>query len=184
MDFGHNVVVDHEPSHVGIYVDAYLGASEADTDYIALCEDDVLYSPEHFKHRPSPGKFAYNLGAWSIFTWGEPMFTHKGTVRKNLNSLICERNLFLKAMEERFTKWPNEYAIDTRIWAEPGKYERQLGVTIQETEDFYTNPPNIIFSHQTELSYNNLGQRKRVGEYRAYELPYWGHAQTIRNLYV
>lgn len=172
-----------EASHIGIYKQALQGARQAQTKYIALCEDDVLYSPAHFKYRPSLGKFAYNLGAWSIFTWGEPIFTHKGIVRKNLNSLICERDLFIGAMEERFAKYPDESKINIEVWAEPGRYENHLGVTVRETEEFYTNPPNIVFSHQNELSFKKMGTRKRVGEFRAYEIPYWGSATEVRALY-
>lgn len=182
MHFGMNIKVDLERSHFNIYRQALIGAKEAHTKYIALAEDDVLYSPEHFKFRPQPGKFGYNLGAWSIHTWGEPMFTHKGTVRKNLNSLICERGLFIQAMEERFDKYPD--GDKKEIWAEPGRYESQLGVAVRETEEFYTNPPNVIFSHQTELSFGGLGTRKKVGEFRAYSIPYWGTADKIRSYYV
>ncbi len=182
MDFGYNIVVDLPRHHLSIYKQALLGAKAATTKYIALAEDDVLYSPEHFKYRPSPGKFAYNLGAWSLFTWNDPpVFTHKGKGRKNLNSLICERELFIEAMEERFAKHDDN--VDISKWAEPGKYERHLGVTIRETEEFWTNPPNIVFSHETELSFAGLGKRKRIGEMRAYDIPYWGNALEIRRLY-
>lgn len=184
IDFGDNHIFQGERSHFNIYRQALMGAKLAKTPYIALCEDDVLYSPEHFKLRSSPGKFAYNLGAWSIFTWGQPMFTHKGTVRRNLHSLICERDLFIEAMEERFEKYPDPSGQRTKdLWAEPGKYERQLGVTVRETEEFYTNPPNIVFSHETELSFEGLGERKRMGEFRAYVIPYWGEASQVRKLY-
>lgn len=180
-----NIQVDTPRSYYNIYRDALTGVRAAKTRYVALCEDDVLYSPEHFKHRPSPGKFAYNLGAWSLFTWGEPMFTHKGTVRRNLNSLICERDLFIEAMEERFAKHPDPESErwTYKIWSEPGKYEGELGVTVRDTEDYYTNPPNIVFSHQTELSFEGLGTRKRMGEFRAYNVPYWGEAKELRKLY-
>ena len=183
MQFGNNIKVDLERNHFNIYRQALIGAKEAHTKYIALCEDDVLYSPEHFKRRPKDDNhFTYNLGAWSIFTWGEPMFTHKGIPRKNLNSFICNRELFIEAMEERFDKYPN--GTDKDVWAEPGRYENHLGVTIRESEEFFTNPPNIVFSHQTELSFEGLGTRKRVGEFRAYKIPYWGEADKIRSYYV
>ena len=163
---------------------ALMGAKQAETKYIALCEDDVLYSEEHFKHRPiNDNIFAYNLAYWSIQTWGSPLFSHKAGGRRNLHSLICARDAFIEAMEERFNKYPNGLQ-DISIWAEPGKYEKHLGVTERPTEEFYTNPPNIVFDHQTALSYRNLGRRKRLGEFRATELPYWGNAKEIRNLYV
>lgn len=167
--------------HLSIYKQALIGAKAAKTKYIALCEDDILYSPEHFKYRPSEGKFAYNMGTWNIHTWGEPLFTIKGGGRINLHSLVCERKLFIEAMEERFAKWGD--SADIRNWAEPGKYEKNLGVTVREVEYFYTNPPNIAFSHQTALSFDNLGTRKRLGEVRATEIPYWGRAEDIVKLY-
>lgn len=187
MNLGYNtenIVVKPHRSHVNIYRQALIGALTAKTKYIALCEDDLLYSPEHFKYRPKQKPFAYNLGVWSIFTWQEPaMFTYKGGGRVNLCNLICDRVAFIEAMEERFKKHPDESKIDTRIWAEPSKYERQLGVTIQEREEFFTNPPNIMFSHETALSFQGLGKRKRLGEMRAFEIPYWGNAETIKALY-
>lgn len=181
--FKDNIVVDLPYHHLSIYRQALIGAKAAKTKYIALCEDDVLYSPAHFKYRPSPGKFAYNMGTWSVFTWGDPLFTIKGNGRKNLHSLICERELFIEAMEERFAKHPDDSKIRLGLWAEPGKYERQLDVTVRETEEFWTNPPNIMFSHQTALGFQNLGMRKRLGEIRAVEIPYWGTAKKIRELY-
>lgn len=170
-------------SHVGIYKQALEAARMAETKYIALCEDDVLYAPEHFKYRPKDKKFAYNMNSWNIFTWGEPIFSQKMGGRVNLSQLICEREAFIEAMEERFAKWPKDEDINLSDWAEPGKYENRLGVTKQEYEHFFTNPPNIIFSHQTALSYQNLGERKRLGEIRALEIPYWGTAKKIGELY-
>ena len=184
IDFGDNLWTDNERSHVNIYRQALIGAQAAETKYIALCEDDVLYSKEHFRYRPTTGRFAYNLGTWAVYTWQDPpMFNHKGGGRINLNSLICERKLFIDAMEERFEKYPDETLVNTNLWAEPGKYERQLGVTVRETEVFYTNPPNIVFSHEDELSFAGLGVRKRLGELRATEIPHWGRAEKIMGLY-
>src|SRR3990167_77476 len=88
-----NIVVNYPRHHLSIYRQALLGAQKAKTEYIALCEDDVLYTKEHFQHRPTSGKFAYNVGLWNLQTWGEPLYTQKLGGRINLNSLICERKL-------------------------------------------------------------------------------------------
>jgi hypothetical protein len=169
-------------NHFQIYRQALKGAKQATTRYIAMAEDDVLYSPEHFKYRPKNRPFAYNLGYWGIYTWQDPpIFNYKG--RRNMDSLICDRLAFIEAMEERFAKYPNPDDSIKDIWAEPSKYEKSLGVTPQEHEVFYTNPPNIKFSHPTELSFGALGTRKRAGELRATEIPYWGHARDVRSLY-
>lgn len=180
---GKNIVVDTPRSYVNIYRQALIGARAAKTKYIALCEDDVLYSPEHFKYRPTEGKFAYNFAYWSVFTWTKPLFTHKPGSRRNLGNLICERDLFIEAMEERFEKYPDDTKINEDIWSEPSKYERQLGVTVREHEEFYTDPPNIMFSHETALSFSGLGKRKKLGQFRAIELEYWGTAGSILELY-
>lgn len=175
-DFGENMLVDLPRHHLSIYKQALIGAIAAKTKYIAFAEDDVLYSPEHFKYRPREGKFAYNLGYWNIYTWKPDLYTWKG--RRNMHSLVCERTLFIEAMEERFKKYPNGIK-DLSIWAEPGKYESHLRVTPRQTETFFTNPPNIVFSHQDALAYGNLGTRKRLGELRAHVIPYWGDAKEI-----
>ena len=184
MDLGElseNIVCDTPRSHVNIYKQAFIGVEAAQTKYIALAEDDILYSPEHFKFRPKPGKFAYNLSYWGIYTWTEPVFSFKG--RKNLWSLICERELFLEAMTERFMKYPNDADIDPNIFGEPGKYENKLGVTPRETEDFWTHPANIMFSHESAISFEGLGKRKALGKLRATALPYWGRAEVIQGMY-
>lgn len=185
MDMGFNsknIVVPKHRSHVNIYRQALIGAKAATTKYIALVEDDVLYVKEHFDYRPKNKPFAYNLGYWGVYTWQkEPVFNYKG--RQNLNFLICERQAFIDAMEERFAKYPEESMVNKDIWAEPGKYERQLGVTPCETENFYTQPACIKFSHEDELSYAALGTRKRAGELRATEIPYWGSIDSVKKLY-
>lgn len=179
-----NIVVDTPRSHINIYRQALVGAKAATTKYIAMAEDDILYSPEHFKHIPQAGKFAYNIGFWMLFTWQEnPLFTQKIGGRRNLFALICERELFIETLEERFAKWPDETKVDLSVWAEPGRYEKHLGLPERESYTFYTNPPNIMFSHEQALGFTNLGTRKKVGDIRAESIPYWGDADGIRRLY-
>lgn len=182
-DFGTNLVTTSPRSHVGIYRDCLIGAKAAKTKYIAFCEDDTFYVKEHFEYRPTHNKFGYNISCWSIFTWSDPpIFSYKG--RRNMSGLICERELFIEAMAERFKRWPDEEKIDRATWAEPGKYESQIDVTVRETEEFYTNPPNVMFTHEAGLSFHTIGKRKRLGELRALEIPYWGRADKMTQFYV
>ncbi len=183
IDFGDNFLSATKRSYLSIYDDALQGANEAKTKYIVLCEDDVLYSPDHFKHVPRPGHFAYNLAVWMLFTWGTPMLSHKSGGRRTLCNLICERDLFIEAMEERFRKYPFSDRVDLSHWSEPGKYEQQLGVTVRETETFYSNIPNIVYSHEYALAFANLGMRKKLGEMRALEVPYWGTPEELMEKY-
>lgn len=170
-------------SQANIYRQALQGARQATTKYIACCEDDVLYSPEHFKFRPKDGHWGYNMNAWSLFTWGEPVFTQKTCGRRNLNGLICDRQMFIDHLEERFRLWPDDSKIDINIFGEPGKYDNQLGTTPYASENFYINPPNIVFSHQANLQFVGLGTRKGRGQIRATEIPFWGRADKIRAYY-
>ena len=171
-------------SQAQIYRQVLQGAKEATTKYVACCEDDVLYSPQHFKFRPKPGHWGYNMNSWSLFTWGEPMFTYKAPGgRRNLNGLICERQMLIDYLEERFRLHPDDSKIDINIYGEPGKYDNQLGTTPYPSQDFYCNPPNIVFSHQTNLQFAGLGTRKALGQIRATEVPYWGKASDIVGLY-
>ena|ERR1035437_7555849 len=169
-------------SQAQIYRNVLSGAKVATTKYVACCEDDVLYSQEHFKFRPKQGHWGYNMNSWSIFTWGEPVFTYKAPGgRRNLNSLICEREMLIEHLEERFRLWPDE--VDINIFGEPGKYDNQLGTTPYPSQDFYTNPPNIVFSHQANLQFEGLGTRKALGQVRALEIPVWGRAEDVVKLY-
>ena len=179
IDFGINSVVDLPVHTLSIYKQALIGAKEAKTPYIALCEDDVFYSPKHFEYRPTDGKFAYNIGHWGVHTWDPRFFSWRG--RRQLSNLICQRDLFIEAMEERFAKHGDD--VDLSIFSEPGKYERNLGVTVRETETFWSNPPNIVFSHDKALSFAHLGTRKRFGTLLATEIPYWGRVEKIAGAY-
>lgn len=178
-----NIIFGTPRSHINIYREALAGVKEAKTRYIAIAEDDVLYSHEHFKKRPSrPDVFAYNIACWSIYTWSDPpIFSYSG--RRNHGMLICERDLYIEAMEERFAKFPDDSLINNAVWAEPGKYEKNLGVTERASETFYTDPSNVMFTHPQGLSMNTLGMRKRLAPIRALEIPHWGKASEVVKLY-
>ncbi len=183
--FGDRNIVFYTPrSHFNIYREALAGAKSAETKYIAIVEDDVLYSPEHFKHRPKPGHFAYNVACWALITWMKPLFACGAFgARKNFGQLICERELFIEAMEERFKKWPDDSQTPKDYWAEPGKYEKFLQVTERKTQTFYTDPANIMFTHAEGLSYHTIGTKKRMPEMRATEIPFWGRAEEVIKYY-
>jgi len=185
MNFGRNICVgDIGTTHLNIYRQALIGAKKANTKYIAMAEDDVLYSPEHFLYIPRPNHFAYDKHIWAIYTWSKPpVFSWKDRI--NLYAMICERDLFIEAMEERFAKWPDDSKISLGHWAEPGKYESRnhLGVTERNIEIYFAKVPSIAFSHQTALSFSNLGTRKKLGVLQAFEIPVWGKAEDIVRLY-
>lgn len=184
MNLGQNICVgDIGRDFFNIYRQALIGAKEAKTEYIAMAEDDVLYSPDHFSsYRPDKGVFAYNLEYLSLYTWVRPpMYSSKG--RRVLFNLICHRKDFIEAMEERFAKFPDTKNMSTAKWGEPGRYENLLGVKVWKTVEFYTTLDNIVFSHEEAYGYTTLGKRKKLGHHRSYDIPYWGKADKLLDYY-
>lgn len=189
--FGKNICVgDIGRSHLNLYKQILEGAKAAKTKYVAMAEDDILYSHEHFHyHLPQSDVFSYNMAKWSIFTWTRPPLFSFRNNRKVVNSLIAPRDMLVEALEERFAKveelLKNGQTMERILhyWGDPGRYEDKLGVTVRPTEEFYTTETNIVFSHPEAYGYLSRGTRKRLGDIRAYDIPYWGRAEDILRLY-
>lgn len=186
MDFGGNISIGKQPrSHLGIYRSILTGALVAKTPFVAMSEDDVLPSWSHFRtHRPPPHRFAYDLNRWGINTWVKPpMFGYRA--RPVVNQLIAPRDLLIEAMEERFAKFKDvpDDQVPISFWGDPGRYEKQLGVTVREIECFAAPEPSIVFSHEHAFGFLNHGVRKSIGEFPRTELPGWGSAEKIMELW-
>lgn len=186
IDLGQNICVgDTGRSHLNIYRQILIGAREAKTKYVAMAEDDILYSYEHFhEYVPQENRFAYDINKWQIFTWAAPpvfAYTH----RRVVNSLIAKRDMLVSALEERFDKFKDvpEENIPLKFWGDPGRYEKELGVSFRETEEFTSKVPNIVFNHPEAFGYLKLGMRKRMGPEQVDSLPDWGTAEEILKLY-
>jgi hypothetical protein len=182
MDFGQNICVGDTPRNtIWAWRQALIGAKAAKTKYIALAEDDVFYSAEHFtRFTPPPDTFYYNATVWSLYTWTEPIFSWHG--RRVMHSLLCERNLFIETMDELFAKYPNDDDLPLKWLGEPGRYEERLGTTPRKSEMFMTVIPNIVVSHPEAIGFESLGTRKRHHRLRATALSYWGSAEDVLKL--
>lgn len=192
MDFGRNVVVgDIGRSHRNIYYQILVGAKEAKTKYVAMAEDDILYSYEHFHtYTPKRQTFAYDMQKLSLFTWTRPPMYSFRTKRRVVNHLIAHRDMLIEALEERFARIPELKAMgwdDEMInskWGDPGRYENLLGITPRETEEFYSGVPSIVFTHPNAYGYEfNHGKRKMLGDIRMYDIPIWGKASEVLKLH-
>lgn len=181
-----------EQSHEKIYRLMLEGARLATTDYIAMVEDDMFYSKDHFELRPPLDTFGYNWNRWSLFTFGEPTFSFK---RRFCNGCsILPRELLVKALEERFAKWPT---IPHYLNGEVGyaKVERNLGVTVNKSMELYSNTPVVQIHHTYGTPGNGVPPgmrkpndtvdleqrktRKKMGTIRAYEIPFWGRSEDF-----
>jgi len=187
MTIGKNILDTYEKSYINIYRQMLIAAREAETPYVAMAEDDVLYPKEHFTfYRPQLDIFAYDRSRWSIYLWKPEVFSLKQ--RRSNCTLIAPRELLIKALEERFEKYPDQSSYlpnKEKFIGEVGRnnYERHLGLTEWKNEDVHCNVPCIHFNHPTGTDFKMNGSRKRLGEIKAYDIPYWGKAVDIAKLY-
>ena len=184
MNFGTNICVgDIGRSHLNIYRQILIGAKAATTPYVALCEDDIFYTPGYFRcYRPSSMEvFAYNYNKWGIYSWTTPIYSYLGNLV--VNQLISPRQYLIDAMEERFAKWTDESKLNLSWWKDPGRERKELGVTFRKTERFDTPEPSIVFSHEDAFGFLNHGKNKAHGALRKDYLEPWGHAKDMMNMY-
>jgi len=181
-----------EQSHEKIYRLMLEGAKLATTDYIAMVEDDMLYSKDHFELRPPLDTFGYNWNRWSIFTFTEPMFSFK---RRYCNGCsILPRLELIEALEERFAKHKTiPHFFNGELGYE--KVEKNLGVKVRKSVEMYSKTPVVQIHHiygtpglGKPKSMMKLGDtvdlearktRKRHGLIRAFEIPAWGKAEDL-----
>jgi len=183
-----NICIGEQPkSNYMIYKQVLIGAKEASTKYVAMAEDDMLYHPSHFTHRPSTDDvFAYNINKWSIFTWvTPPVLSYR--VRKLMNSLITTKEALVKTLTQRYEKYPDIQKVPKSILryylGEPGRFENHLGIEPLTTEEFSSKGSSIMFSTSEALGYEKFGKRKAHTDIKTNNVPHWGDAEKILKLY-
>mgnify|MGYP001588095494 CR=1 FL=1 len=181
-----------EQSHDKIFQMMLVGAKMATTDYVAMVEDDMLYSKDHFELRPPLDTFGYNWNRWVMFTWDEPMYSFK---RRYCNGCsILPRLELIDALEERYAKYPN--GIPHLLAGEVGypKVEKALGVKVRKSMPMYSKTPVVQIQHtygtpgygrakpdptKDTMDLEERKTRRRHGMIRAYEIPKWGRAEDL-----
>lgn len=175
---GLNIIQQESVSASNIYWQMLRAAKLATTKYVAVAEDDSLYHPEHFRRfRPGEHTFAYNMTRWSLFTWGEPTYHWKDRI-SNL-TLICSRTVLIKALEERFNKYPEGTPHDKTGELGKWKTERQLGLPHYDMVKFQTTVPVVNLNHTESIDLRENRKVKRMGKLRSYDIPYWRKAEDI-----
>ena len=193
--FGENstnvVVGDIGRSHLNIYRQILIGCKNAKTPYVAMAEDDILYSFEHF-HSNLPkhdDTFLYDMNKLSVFTWTKPPLFSFRHNRMVVNQLIAPREMLIEALEERFAKVEElkskgrDEASIIKYFGDPGRYEALLGVTPRKTDTFMCTCPSIVFSHEHAYGYLSQGKKKRLGDLRIVEVPFWGRAEDMMKVF-
>lgn len=177
MNLGIDVIQDKPRSLSNIYWQLLRGAKMAKTKYIAVVEDDTLYPREHFLYRPSEHCIGYNMNHWSLFTWGEPIYSWRN--RRGNYSMLSSKKLVIEALEERFAKWTD--GTPDNVTGEIGRpmVEHNLNITVREVEEFETIVSVVNFQHPFGSDEMQQNQRKRGGLVRAYDVPFWGKAEDL-----
>lgn len=139
LNFGENICVGEiGKSYYNCYKQIFIGAKEVKTEYIAMCEDDTLYSQEHFSHRPSNKKvFSYNKNMWYT---EETEYWSKGWV--GMCTCVVTTRYLIDMLKPRFEKFPKEdKSISKRVFQEPGRFD---GANI---EYWYSKIPILTFNY-------------------------------------
>ena len=171
LDFGTNICVGEIGTSIyNVYFQMLQGAEKADTKYVACCEDDCLYTKDHFRQEPKT--FAYNMNHWRLSYHG--IYWRRNTINKiTMSTCIALRILLINVLKERFEKYtPENYP---QRLGEPGKYERPYRLTINPIEHYHTLHSNIIMFHEGSISGVRFGKRF---EQRT-NLPYWGDSKEL-----
>ena len=177
MDLGTNIVEDFPRCHWSIYRAMLLASKAAKTRYVAMAEDDALYSREHFvEFRPPDDAVSYNRSRWSLFSW-DPIYC----LRQRISNctLIAPRELLIEALEEREKKWPN--GAKNELTGEVGReiVHRRLGIPPVKLVEWYSTTPVIHLNHRDGIDPSQQRHWKAHGQIKAYDIPHWGKSAEL-----
>lgn len=187
MDFGDNICIGEVGmSLYNLYKQVLLAVSEAKTKYVAIAEDDMVYSKEHFEYRPPIDTIGYDLNKWALFTWRPEVFS-KRTDRRVMSMCTAPREMLKHTLEERYMKYPEVSAIPEIIykyyWGEPGRFEDHVGISKVKTEKYESSVPSVAFFTPEALGFQYLGTRKKLGELQTTVLEPYGSAKEMYERY-
>lgn len=155
------VLENRERSYPTMVRQIVMALEAAETKYVFLTENDVLYHPSHFEFTPPKDNiFYYNENVWRWKLWDDNAIRYKKMWP--LSSLCVGREYVLDHYRMRERKI-QEWGLDefrsreprrARIWGyEPGtKQKRRGGLTDDVAESYYAAMPNIDIRHARTFS--------------------------------
>jgi hypothetical protein len=164
-------------------------AKLADTKFVAIAEDDSLYHPWHFykyfkEFKPNLDEAVYDMSRWTVMTWFKEKAVFSMLRRLGGFMMICPRDLLIEALDEREGKFPNGFKRPGEIGREDS--ELRMGVTRRKHVEWYCKMPSITLAHTLGVSPTYLGptgKKRKEGEMKAIEIPYWGKAADIAAIF-
>lgn len=181
IEFG-KCLIDTDPiSYWNIYMQMLKAALISETKYVAIAEDDVLYTREHFREfRPPVDAVSYDRSRWSLFSW-DPIYCLRQRVSNC--SIIAPRELLIEALIERQNKFPKGLPDSEAGEVGRERVEKRIGVTVRKTVEWYCTNPIVQLNHPGGSDDRQKEQWKKHGEIKAIEIPYWGKAAQIAEIY-
>lgn len=193
IDFGDNICIGEKGrSHYNLFYQTLVGVEAATTKYIALAEHDCLYTPEHFNWiPPTDDLFYYNTNHWLVQWGGELSGLYSYFRRKVMSQLICERELYIRAIKEKLVML--EYGAEIRK-GQPGACEpgvcdnRQAFINVKkemeskhkdvgkdtfQAKAFSTKLPNLDIRHSSNFSGGRRANKRR------FTLKPWGDFYSV-----
>lgn len=177
---GVNIIQTEPSSPSNVYRQMLKAAKLATTEYVAMAEDDCLYTAEHFSYRPET--IGYNMHRWTVFTWGDPIYSWRN--RFGNWTMIGKRQLVIDALEERFAKYPDGTPPDKTGEIGRWRTDAQLGLTHYEPESFWTRTAILNISHEHGLDDRSRRHRKTLGDITALSVPHWGEPKQYQDLWI
>jgi len=181
LSIGENIIDAEPKSYWNIYMQMLRAARMAHTEYVAMAEDDVLYTREHFKqYRPKNDAVSYDRSRWSLFAWDAIYCLRQ---RVSNCSLIAPRRYLIEALEERKQKHPGGLLNSECGEVGRERIEKRIGVTIRKAEEWWCSNPIVQLNHPTGSEDLQKKKWKRHGQIKANRIPYWGEAERIVSYY-
>jgi glycosyltransferase involved in cell wall biosynthesis len=151
IDFGENIVLPLERGKLTLFKQILAGLEALDTDYVFLCDDDVLYHPSHFDFTPSrDDTYYYNLAWWRLRT-SDGFAVHYDA--KQSNFLVANRKLLIEEYKERVRR--TEIDGSPHGGYEPGTRSiRRGGFSDSRSETYRSEFPSVDIRHGKNLTHS------------------------------
>lgn len=141
VPLGDNIVLNLERSYLTMFRQQLMAISELGSDFVFLCEHDVLYHPSHFEFVPPRDDIIfYNQNVWRLRAdTGEALFHYHNSV----SQLCASRQLLIDHYRERIARVEAE-GFKYKMGFEPGTRKRSHGgIDDLRSDKWMSGTPNI-----------------------------------------
>lgn len=175
IELGRNICVGEIGRSFGNILKQILaGAKEAKTKYVAMCEHDNMYPPDHFELRPTEGDVIYNQNR-TRFLSNVKLF-RVGCGGLSMSLCIANREVLINDIEQKLRLLGTDDNLYRKRF-EPGKNKKLLEVSDVKVDLGHSeNPILSICNHGM-----NFGGKNHVKDDLREVEPYWGTYEQVND---